>query len=207
MIKKLNEQEKFWSSSFGNKYISRNSSQKLKKNTDFFFKKIFYKRNIKVSSLIELGSNIGNNIESISKIFKKCKFTAVDINKKACEIIKKFFSDITVINSDIASLKITKKFDLVLIKGVLIHINPNQLKYVYDKIYNLSKKYILIAEYYNPSPIKIIYRNKKNKLFKRDFAGEMIKKYKLTLVDYGFSYRYDKFPQDDITWFLLKKKN
>ena len=31
MIKKLNEQEKFWSSSFENKYISRNNSQKIKK--------------------------------------------------------------------------------------------------------------------------------------------------------------------------------
>jgi len=35
----------------------------------------------------------------------------------------------------------------------------------------------------------------------------MLEKYQsLELVDYGFSYRRDKnFPQDDITWFLLKK--
>lgn len=48
---------------------------------------------------------------------------------------------------------------------------------------------------------------KKNKLFKRDFAGEIMNKYKYELIDYGFTYRYDKFPQDDLTWFLLKKKN
>ena len=92
-----------------------------------------------------------------------------------------------------------------MVKGVLIHINPNQLSKIYNKIFQLTKKYILIAEYYSPTPTKIIYRNKKNKLFKRDFAGEMIKKYKLKLVDYGFSYRHDKNPQDDLNWFILKK--
>ena len=78
----------------------------------------------------------------------------------------------------------------------------------------LKKKYFLIIESIKDLDLKnikkhnkfnIIYRNKKNKLFKRDFAGEMIKKYKLKLVDYGFSYRYGKYPQDDLTWFLLKK--
>ena len=38
---KLNEQEKFWSGKFGNNYINRNKSKKLKKNTDHFFEKIF----------------------------------------------------------------------------------------------------------------------------------------------------------------------
>jgi spore coat polysaccharide biosynthesis protein SpsF len=202
---RLNEQEKFWLGSFGNHYINRNNSKKLKKNTDVFFKKIFQGKKVKISNIIELGANIGNNIDSLAKIFKKSQFTAVDINKKACDILKKNNPKIEVINSEIQNLKINKKFDLVLSKGVLIHINPNQLDKIYEKIFNFSKKYILLAEYYNPSPVQIIYRNKKNKLFKRDFAGEMIKKYKLKLVDYGFSYRYGKYPQDDLTWFLLKK--
>lgn len=206
MINKLNEQENFWRGEFGNSYIKRNNSKKLKSNTDFFFKKIFKKKNqIKVKSIVELGSNIGNNIKSLSRIFKKASFTAVEINKKACEVLKKNKLKISVINSNIASLKTINKYDLVLVKGVLIHINPRQLKKVYKKIFELSKKYILLVEYYSPTPVKILYRNNKNKLFKRDFAGDMIKKYKLKLVDYGFCYRFDKFPQDDLTWFLLKK--
>ena len=45
------------------------------------------------------------------------------------------------------------------------------------------------------------------KLFKRDFAGEFIKKFKkIKLIDYGFIYHRDKLPQDDVTWFLLQKK-
>jgi spore coat polysaccharide biosynthesis protein SpsF len=204
MSNKLNEQEKFWFGDFGKKYISRNNSKKIQKNTDIFFKKIF-KKKINLNTIIELGANVGNNIKSLSKIYPKSKITSVEINEKACKILRKKFTDIKVINSSLASLKINETFELVLCKGILIHINPRQLNKIYDKIYSLSKKYILIAEYYSPTPTKIIYRGKKNKLFKRDFAGDLINRYNLKLIDYGFSYRYDKYPQDDLTWFLLKK--
>ena len=97
--------------------------------------------------------------------------------------------------------------DLVLIKGVLIHINPDLLKDVYERLYESTYKYILIAEYYNPTPIKVEYRGHKEKLFKRDFCGEMLDQYSdLTLLDYGFLYHRDSnFPQDDISWFLIEK--
>ncbi|MGE5403941.1 MAG: pseudaminic acid biosynthesis-associated methylase, partial [Candidatus Saccharibacteria bacterium] len=67
---------------------------------------------------------------------------------------------------------------------------------------------IIVAEYYNPTPVEIQYRGHANKLFKRDFAGEMMDKYTdLKLVKYGFAYHRDpNFPQDDITWMLLEKR-
>ena len=79
---------------------------------------------------------------------------------------------------------------------------------VYELLYQSSKKYICIAEYYNPKPVEIDYRGHEGKLFKRDFAGEMMDKYKdLQLVDYGFVYHRDyQFAQDDMNWFLLKKE-
>lgn len=156
--------------------------------------------------MIELGANVGNNLEIFSKLFKNIKITAVEINKKACNMLAKKMPKVNVVNSSIESIRLKNKFDLVLVKGVLIHIQPKQLLKIYQIINRLSKKYILIAEYYNPTPISILYRKRKNKLFKRDFAGEIMKKYKYELIDYGFAYRYDKFPQDDLTWFLLKKK-
>ena len=42
-----------------------------------------------------------------------------------------------------------------------------------------SKKYILIREYFNTQPVTINYRRFQDKLFKRDFAKEIQKKYKL----------------------------
>lgn len=201
----MNEQEKFWSGKFGNDYISRNNSKKLQINNNYFFKKIFQKK-YRINSIIELGSNIGNNLLSLEKLFKKSSFTAVELNFKACNILRKKRPNFDIVNNTILNFKTKKKFNLVLCKGVLIHVNPNQLKKVYEKIYNLSNKYILLAEYFSPSPERIKYRNHKNKLFKRDFALEIMQKYKqLKLIDYGFVYHQDKFPVDNINWFLLKK--
>lgn len=45
---------------------------------------------------------------------------------------------------------------------------------IYDKLFTASQRYILVAEYYNPSPVEIIYRGHSNRLFKRDFAGELM---------------------------------
>lgn len=201
------EQENFWKGQFGDQYISRNSSKTLQKNNDFFFKKIFKEIN-NIFSVLELGCNIGNNLISLKKIYKKSSFTGVEINKEACKKIIKRDSDINIINSSINNFETESKFDLVICKGILIHIHPKQLKSIYKKIYNLSKKYILIAEYYNQTPVSLNYRGFKRKLFKRDFAGDLLSSYKkIKLLDYGFVYRYDKYPQDDINWFLLKNKN
>jgi spore coat polysaccharide biosynthesis protein SpsF len=64
-----------------------------------------------------------------------------------------------------------------------------------------------VAEYYNPVPVAITYRGHEDRLFKRDFVGEIMDRHpQMELVDYGFAYRRDpNFPQDDINWFLLER--
>ena len=65
----------------------------------------------------------------------------------------------------------------------------------------------MICEYYNPTPVTVPYRGASERLFKRDFAGELMDRFDLALVDYGFVYHRDShFPQDDLTWFLLEKR-
>jgi len=77
---------------------------------------------------------------------------------------------------------------------------------VYENLVYGSDRYVLVAEYYNPSPTTINYRGHTERLFKRDFAGELIDNYGRKLVDYGFIYKRDNWaPQDDINWFLLEK--
>jgi len=65
----------------------------------------------------------------------------------------------------------------------------------------------LVAEYYNPTPVSVTYRGHQDRLFKRDFSGELLDRFKdLRLIDYGFAYSRDpNHPQDDISWFLLEK--
>ena len=202
-----NDQHKFWSGKFGNQYIDRNNNLNLISSNIYLFAQALKKID-KIKNLIEFGANIGLNIKALKILFPNLDAHAIEINSKACKQLAKLISKKKIFNNLIEKFKVKKKFDLVLIKGVLIHINPKELKKVYKKLYYATKKYLLIVEYYNPDPISVKYRGHSEKLFKRDFAGEIIKNYsKMKLVDYGFVYRGDvNFPQDDLTWFLMEKK-
>lgn len=201
------EQENFWAGDFGDEYISRNESAKDLSAKIAAFSKILTCTS-SISSVIELGSNIGLNLQAIKHLLPNVETTAVEINKSAVDYLQQI-SDLNVINSSILELNIDRQYDLSFIKGVLIHIDPESLQKAYEALYNASKKYICIAEYYNPVPVEIDYRGHKGKLFKRDFAGEILDKYPdLKLVDYGFLYSKDNnFQFDDITWFLMEKNN
>lgn len=200
------DQEQFWAEEFGDRYIDRNQKQRtIAANTNLFSKVI--RRTRGVESIIEFGANIGLNQKAIKNLMPEVKRVAVEINKKAAEILGEEIGAENVINQSILELNLQEQFDMSFVKGVLIHINPNALQTVYEKLYNASKKYILITEYYNPSPVTIPYRGHSDRLFKRDFAGEIMDKYPdLELVDYGFTYNRDSnFRLDDSTWFLMKK--
>ena len=202
------EQEKFWATDFGNHYIERNQGdQLLASNLNFFTKTL--EQAGKVESCIEFGANIGMNLKALKLLYPSINLKAIEINKEASKHLGEIIGHKNIYNGSIFDFKVESKAQLSLIKGVLIHINPDMLQQVYEKLYQSSEKYILIAEYYNPSPVTINYRGHSDSLFKRDFAGEFLEKFKDTeLVDYGFSYRKDPaFPQDDITWFLIKKNN
>ena len=147
------------------------------------------------------------NLKALKLLYPDLKLNGIEINSTAAGELKKLIGENSVYNCSIFDFEPIKKFELALIKGVLIHINPEYLSTVYQKLYDASSKYILVTEYYNPSAVSIPYRGHSDRLFKRDFAGEMMEKFQdLKLIDYGFVYRNDpSFPQDDITWFLMKK--
>lgn len=204
------EQEEFWSGQFGDAYIERNQNHQIvAANTALFAEAL--KLTEHVETVAEFGSNIGLNLRAIHTLLPKASLEAVEINHKAVEILRKdsFFEvPVKVHETSILEFEPAAQYDFVLIKGVLIHINPNELEHVYEKLYQSSRRYILLCEYYNPTPAAIEYRGHKERLFKRDFAGEFLKKYQdVKLLSYGFRYHLDSnFPMDDITWFLMEKK-
>lgn len=200
------EQELFWAGDFGNEYTQRNQGEELlASNIDFFCKALHRARDVK--SCIEFGANMGMNLKALQLIRPKIDAHAIEINKEAAKKLKETISEEKIYMESILDFKVENKFDLVLIKGVLIHIDPGMLPVVYEKLFNSCGRYLLVAEYYNPSPVSVSYRGHSDKLFKRDFAGEMMKEYpQLRLIDYGFVYHKDpNYPQDDITWFLMEK--
>lgn len=202
----LTPQESFWAGEFGSEYIGRNESMQLHaSNLNFFTKAL--KQAGRISSVIEFGANVGMNLRALQLLYPGILEYGVEINPDAAAQLRSHIGQDNVYEGSIFNYEVAHQVDLSLIKGVLIHINPDMLPVVYEKLYASSRRFVLVCEYYNPSPVAISYRGHTDRLFKRDFAGEMMDAYPdLKLVDYGFAYRRDPaFPQDDITWFLMEK--
>jgi len=199
-------QEQFWAGEFGTAYIERNQGDKLlAANLDFFVKSLHQTRQLK--SCIEFGANIGMNLKALNLLFPGLQSHGIEINDDAAAQLAQTIPTDHVFNQSILDFKPERSWDLALIKGVLIHLNPDVLPAVYDTLVAATGRYLLVAEYYNPSPVTINYRGHTDRLFKRDFAGEIMDRHpQMQLLDYGFCYRKDpNFPQDDITWFLMEK--
>lgn len=199
------EQEAFWSGEFGMEYITRNQDTELLACNVNLFKRILASTQC-VKSILEFGANIGMNLQAMQRIKPELNISAVEINEVACTELKKL--NLTKIyHQSLLDFKVDYPRDFVLTKGVLIHVSPDYLDEVYQILYEASDRYICIAEYYSLIPAALPYRGHANKLFKRDFAGEMLERYpNLKLIDYNFCYHRDKrFGREDLTWFLLEK--
>ena len=201
------EQEKFWAGEFGNEYVLRNDGEDLVTANIAVFSDVL-KATSDVKSIVELGCNRGLNLRALSRINKNFELCGYEINANAAKIE----SDLNVADihncTIIPPISSAKKYDLSFTKGVLIHINPDELRSVYQNLFDLSSRYIMVCEYYNPSPVTVNYRGNVDRLFKRDFAGEMMDLDGLELINYGFLYSRDnRFTACDSTWFLLRKSS
>jgi pseudaminic acid biosynthesis-associated methylase len=198
------EQENFWAGAFGDEYTRRNQGQEVVAANTALFARILA-RLPKLDSAVELGANIGMNLLALRRLLPQARLAAVEINDSAVAELRRI-EGVEVTVGSLFDYAPAAPADLALIKGVLIHIAPERLPDAYAALYRSSARYLCLAEYYNPSPVEVPYRGHSGRLFKRDFAGELLDRYgDLRLVDYGFVWRRDVFAQDDLTWFVLEK--
>jgi pseudaminic acid biosynthesis-associated methylase len=202
------EQETFWHGDFGNAYTDRNNGDEISRANLLFWGGVL-KRTGPIQSCFEIGCNRGLNLDAIKTLLPACKTSGLEINTYAAkECARKGHQ---VFEGSILAAPHESHFarlaDLSFASGVLIHIEPGGLNAAYDLLFSTSKTFILISEYFNPQPVAIPYRGHENRLFKRDFAGELWARYpNLRLVDYGFIWSKDPVaPKDDTTWFLFQK--
>ena len=194
------DQEKFWAEEFGTDYIDRNTvsgnvpARILERTSD-------------IDDIFEFGANIGNNLHALRALLPSAKLKALEINDDAVKTLNSYGWLSEVHHGSMLESDFENCTDMSFTSGVLIHINPDSLKAAYQQLYKASRKYVMICEYYNPKPVTIPYRGHDDRLFKRDFAGDMMDMFPdLKLIDYGFAYHRDpKFPMDDLNWFLMEK--
>ncbi len=197
------KQLSYWQGKFGDEYINRNRDLTLFKKRMGFFKKLLNSYP-EIKSILEVGTNIGGNLSVLQQINPTLDLTAIEPNKKAAAMAEDLVPEAHIFNQSIQGFERAEKYDLVYTSGVLIHISDNDLKTVLQKIYDLSRKYILTIEYYSEKKQLIPYRNLTDALFKRPYNREWLVHYpRLKLLTTGFLDTEDGF--DNCHWWLFEK--
>lgn len=203
------EQEAFWAGGFGDDYVSRNehTPDSLAANL-FFLARALGRVRRTPASVLELGANIGLNLRALRLLYPRAHQSCVEINPRAVERLRADGVGDEVHQQSILDFQPCRQHELVLIKGVLIHLNPEALPSVYRTIATAASRHVLMAEYYNRRPDEVNYRGHSARLFRRDFGGEFLAACpEFDCLDYGFSYHGDpREQQDDLTWFLFERR-
>lgn len=197
-----------WAGSFGDEYTDRNRAPNLAANRAFFERVLSGADLGYQPRILELGANVGANLVALRRLWREATLDAVEVNEGAFKQLEAVADHAWLMTiAGFGEIADDAMWDLVFTKGVLIHIPPEQRDAVYDLMYRASARYVLIAEYFNPTPQSIPYRGQQNALFRADFGGEFLDRCPAAhLVDYGFAWRRDPHhPQDDLTWWLFSK--
>lgn len=182
-MQKISKQANEWANDFGREYTDRNDlsledMEKLyQKNYGFSrteMNKRFLKGLDKSASILEVGSNIGNQLLCLQKMGFSNLY-GIELQSYAVELSKSRTKNINIIQGNAFDIPFKSNyFDLVFTSGVLIHISPDDLVSVMNEIYRCTQKYILGFEYYSENPTEIEYRGHGDLLWKADFARKYL---------------------------------
>ena len=137
-----NEKNGTWYGDFGIRYTLRNKI--IPENLIPFYKRIL--KGIEVEKILEVGCNRGHNLIAISYCGQYDLY-GIDINPYSI-LIARDNKEINFTVGNISDILYKDNyFDLVMLVGVLIHINPDKLKEAIAEVLRVSKKYFLMLEY------------------------------------------------------------
>lgn len=213
----MNKQKKEWGNKFGEEYTRRNMLTPSELNKLYSSRYGFTRTEMnheflefldKDIMILEVGSNIGNQLNLLSKMGFKNLY-GLEINSLAIETSNRLNEGlpIYVIKGDALDIPFKDSFfDLVYTSGVLIHIDPENIRKVINEVFRCSKRYIWGFEYYHAEGyIEIEYRGKKDMLWKTDFKKLYLRNYpQLKLIKekyYSYNENNDLIDQ----MFLLEK--
>lgn len=211
----LTESEQEWNGEFGKFYLTRNNLNVNQLN-ELYFKNYGISRNQlnleflgeidRKVRILEIGCNIGNQL----KLLQAMGFSdlwGIEISMEAFELAKTNTKNINVVRCSAFDIPFKDNyFDLVFTSGVLIHINPNDLKLIMDNIYRLSKIWIWGFEYYADELTALSYRGKEGLMWKNNFLKYYMERYPNLKIIREKKLKYSSNENID-QMFLLKKSS
>lgn len=191
--------EQLWASRFGDDYVDR--------NTAFDARRGFWNERMAAMGcrrVLEVGCNIGGNLQWITGTVPPPLVAGVDINEKALSVLSRRVPGVQVLRSSARLLPFASgSFDLVFTMGVLIHQPEETLPDVMAEMVRCTRRWVLCGEYHSPDTVDVPYRGHEGALFKRDYGRLFAEGFpRLRLRDQGFLGRDEGW--DDVTWWVLE---
>lgn len=193
--------ERLWAEGFGDAYVERNVQAGEGRET--FWHQLLTKH--AVASVLEVGCNLGGNLQWIAKQLPPQQVTGIDINLAALQALRSRLPEINAMWSPARALPFRDGwFDLTFTAGVLIHQPETTLPLVMSEVVRTSRRYVLCLEYFSEQPVEVPYRGQEGALFKRDYGGLYRELFpELQLVEQGHLGKAEGW--DDVTWWLFTK--
>ena len=201
------EQETFWAQRYAQEYIARNSAWDVELGAQAW-RQMLARAEQPISNFLECGCNIGRNLSLLSRVLPQARRSIIEISEPAFAFTTRQYATEHAFNGPILQADLPlEAFDLVFTTGVLIHVNPDQLLDTMRFMFERSRRYVLMGEYFNRTPTMLEYRGERDRLFKRDFGKLFAENFDVTVRDVGFlwGHQYDAAGFDDITWWLFEK--
>jgi 2-polyprenyl-3-methyl-5-hydroxy-6-metoxy-1,4-benzoquinol methylase len=109
-------------------------------------------KKLEFSTVLEVGCGFGRITKLMVNNFKSIKeYDAIDLSPDQIENAKRY------VNSQLVKYQVSeiqafnpgdKRYDLVLISEVLLHVMPSEIKAVMEKLVSLSNKHVVNIDYY-----------------------------------------------------------
>lgn len=193
--------EELWQGHFGDDYTERNRAAAATRAP--FWHMIFSE--FPVRRVLEVGCNLGANLQWIASHVPPHQVYGVDINLKALTALHQALPEVNAFWSPARDLPFRDGwFDLVFTMGVLIHQPESTLSLVMSEICRCSRRYILCGEYFAEETVEVPYRGQSGVLFKRNYGGIYQELFpELQLRKQGFLTRAEGW--DNVTYWLFEK--
>ena len=193
--------EDLWAGEFGDEYIARNIEAGV--GRDRFWTALLAR--YPVASVLEVGCNVGANLQWLVRLVDSAHVHGVDVNEQALTILRRRLPGVHAVISPARSLPFEdRSMDLAFTSGVLIHQPDSALRGVMSEVVRVARTFVLAVEYHADETVEVPYRGQSGALFKRDYAG-LYQSYfpQLELLEGGFLARDEGW--DDATWCLFRK--
>jgi pseudaminic acid biosynthesis-associated methylase len=193
--------EDLWSGDFGDAYVDRNLDAYGQRES--FWRQ--RRDTLGFASALEIGCNVGGNLQWLADLLDEGTVFGVDVNRKAISTLHERVPTANAIWSPGRELPFRDRwFDLVFTMGVLIHQPEESLPLVMGEMVRCSHRYVLCGEYFAEETEEVPYHGQDGALFRRDYGRLFREEFpELTEVERGFLGRDEGW--DDITWWVFER--